>query len=366
MIVEDVAIQPCEMPLEDKDWKFALASVSSARGFVVAIRADRWHIGYGYAPAIPHMGSTFDMLPRELERFKPIVVGKDPFAVEAILQELDASLVGAYQAKGAIDCALHDLKARVLGVPLYSLLGGKVRDKVPVLRILALKTPEETAGIAAKLFDQGYRYFKIKVHGDVAEDVARVKAIRARLGGEAHLTIDANQSYSAKTAIHAINRMAEYGLDLVEQPVPRHDLKGLELVTRSVPVVVEADEGAGTVDEIMTLVSNRIVDAVSLKVPKLGGLRNAVAAARICEAGGVRYRLGAHVGTRLLNAHALSLAVALPGVDYACELGEYMRMHDDPFTGIEVVEGCVTVPDCPGCGVEPLGVAAAGKLAGAA
>ena len=64
MIVEDIAIQPCEMPLEDKDWKFALASVSSARGFVVAIRADSGHIGYGYAPAIPHMGSTFDMLPQ--------------------------------------------------------------------------------------------------------------------------------------------------------------------------------------------------------------------------------------------------------------------------------------------------------------
>ena len=152
------------------------------------------------------------------------------------------------------------------------------------MRFLALKTPEETAGIAAKLFEQGYRYFKIKVHGDVAEDVARVKAIRTRLGLEAHLTIDANQSYSAKAAIHAINRMAEYGLDLVEQPVPRNDLQGLAVVTRSVPVVVEADEGAGTVDEIMRLVTNRIVDAVSLKLPKLGGLRNALAAARICEA----------------------------------------------------------------------------------
>ncbi len=366
MIVEDIAIQPCEMPLEDKDWKFALASVSSARGFVVAIRADSGHVGYGYAPSIPHMGSTFDMLPKELDRFKPIVLGKDPFDIEAILQELDASLVGAFQAKGAIDCALHDLKARVLGVPLFKLLGGKVRDKVPVLRILALKTPEETAGIAAKLFEQGYRYFKIKVHGDVAEDVARVKAIRTRLGSEAHLTIDANQSYSAKAAIHAINRMAEYGLDLVEQPVPRNDLKGLELVTRSVSVVVEADEGAGTVDEIMRLVTNRIVDAVSLKLPKLGGLRNALAAARICEAGSVRFRLGAHVGTRLLNAHALSLAVALPGVDYACELGEFMRMHDDPFTGIDVVDGCVAIPDCQGCGVEPLSKAAGSRLAGAA
>jgi len=366
MIVEDVVIKPCEMSLEDKDWKFALGSVSSARGYIVAIRSDSGHTGYGYAPAIPHMGSTFEMLPKELERFKPTVLGKNAFTIEAILLELDASLVGAYQAKAAIDCALHDLIARALGVPLYNLLGGKTRDKVPVLRILSLKAPDEMAAIASKLFDQGYRYFKIKVHGEVEEDVARVKAIRARLGRAAHLTIDANQSYSPKAAIYAINRMAEFELDLVEQPVHRNDLKGLELVTRSVPVVIEADEGAGTVDEIMTLVSNRIVDAVSLKLPKLGGLRNALAAARICEAGSVRFRLGAHVGTRLLNAHAVSLAAALPGVDYACEVGEFMRMFDDPFTGIEVVDGAITIPDRVGCGAEPVAVAVGKKLAGAA
>ena len=101
----------------------------------------------------------------------------------------------------------------------------------------------------------------------------------------------------------------------------------------------------------MTLVSNRIVDAISLKLPKLGGLRNAIAAARICEAGGVQYRLGAHVGTRLLNAHAVHLAAALPGADYACEVGEFARMLGDPFFGLEVVGGRITVPDTPGCGV---------------
>ena len=95
--------------------------------------------------------------------------------------------------------------------------------------------------------------------------------------------------------------------------------------------MVEADEGAGTVDEIMTLVSNRIIDAVSLDLPKLGGLRNAVAAARICEAGGVRCRVGAHAGTRLLNACAAHLAAALSAMDYAREVGEFTRMHGAPF-----------------------------------
>ena len=171
---------------------------------------------------------------------------------------------------------------------------------------------------------------------------------------DAHLTIDANQSYTPKDAITAINRMAEYRLDLVEQPVSRHDLKGLELVTRSVPVVVEADEGAGTIDEIMTLVSNRIVDAVSLKIQKLGGLRNALAAARICEAGHVKYRLGAHVGTRLGNAHAIHLAAALPGRRLRLRA---RRVHAHVQRSVrrpEVVDGVITVPDGPGCGVEPV------------
>ena len=77
---------------------------------------------------------------------------------------------------------------------------------------------------------------------------------------------------------------------------------------------MEADEAAGSLAEIYKLVTRRAVDAVSLKVPKLGGIRNTIAAARICEQGGVSYRLGAAVGSRLLAAHALHLACALPGV----------------------------------------------------
>ena len=79
-----------------------------------------------------------------------------------------------------------------------------------------------------------------------------------------------------------------------------------------------------------------------------------MAAARICEAGHVKYRLGAHVGTRLGNAHAIHLAAALPGVDYACELGEFTRMYNDPFAGIEVIDGMLAVPDGAGCAVTPV------------
>jgi L-alanine-DL-glutamate epimerase-like enolase superfamily enzyme len=242
-------------------------------------------------------------------------------------------------------------------VPLHVLFGGAVRDQVPILRILAIKTPTEMAVQAQKLVDRGYRYLKIKVHGDVEEDVARVAAIRSQVGHGVHLTIDANQSYAPKDAITALNRMAEHRIDLVEQPVAADDFAGLALVTRSVPVTVEADEAAGSLREIFELVSRRAVDAVSLKIPKLGGLRNTLAAARICEAAQIKHRLGAAVGSRLLSAQALHLACALPGVDYACELGEFDRLLDDPFTGLEVADGVLRLPAGAGSGVNLIAAA---------
>jgi L-alanine-DL-glutamate epimerase-like enolase superfamily enzyme len=351
MLIRDFDIRPCTLRKEDPTWRFALGASPVTDGHVVRIATEDGTEGFGYASATAHMGSTQQTLLAELELFRPLLIGKDHRNIAAILVELDRTLRGAPQAKAAIDCALYDLLARSLGVPLNVLFGGMVRDTVPILRILAIKTPPEMAVAAAKLVDKGYRYLKIKVHGEVDEDVARVAAIRKQVGDDVHLTIDANQSYTPKDAITALNRMAEYRIDLVEQPVDADDYDGLALVTRTVPVTVEADEAAGSLRQVYELVSRRAVDAVSLKIPKLGGLRNTLSAARLCEAGHIKYRLGASVGSRLLAAQGLHFACAMPGIDYACELGEFDRLLDDPFEGLEVTNGELKLPQGAGSGV---------------
>jgi L-alanine-DL-glutamate epimerase-like enolase superfamily enzyme len=351
MIIREYALHPSVMRKEDPSWRFALGANPTTEGVILRIADEQGNEGFGYASATPHMGATRPGLETELAFLRPHVIDRDADEIEAIGMALDRAMGGAPQAKAAIDCALHDLLARRLGVPLYQLFGGKVRDRVPILRILAIKKPQEMAAQAQKLVGQGYRYLKIKVHGDVQEDVARVAAIRERVGDGIHLTIDANQSYSVKNAIVAINRMEPFNIDLVEQPVPVADFEGLSLVTRAVAVTVEADEAAGSLADVYQLVTRRAVDAVSLKIPKLGGFRNTIAAARLCEQGGIAYRLGAAIGPRLLAAHALHLACALPGATYACELGEFARLLDDKFEGIEVVDGELLVPHVPGSGV---------------
>lgn len=353
-------LEPVTLRKTDPNWKFALGASPVTDGVVLRL-ATTDHEGFGYASATPHMGSISGTLLAELAHFRPLVLDAPANDINAVMARLDKSLKGAPQAKAAVDCALHDLLARTLEVPLTTLLGGKVREEVPILRILGIKTPAEMAAQAVRLVEEGYRYLKIKVEGEIFEDVARVAAIRRAVGDAVHLTIDANQSYAPKEAVAALSRMSEHGVDLVEQPVPAADLEGLSLVTRMVPVPVEADEAAGSLAEIADLVRHRRVDAVSLKIPKLGGLANTMAAARLCEAGGISYRLGAAVGSRLLAGFALHLACSLPGVDYACELGEFERLLDDPFIGLPIERGRLALPEGVGVGVARLD-AAAGAL----
>ncbi|MFM1814294.1 MAG: hypothetical protein RLZ98_989 [Pseudomonadota bacterium] len=350
-IITAYEVTGCTLRKEDPKWQFALGASPVTEGQVLRIATDDGAEGFGYASATAHMGSTKETLAAELAHFEKRVVGKKASALELTHRDLDRALRGAPQAKAAIDCALHDLLARRYGIPLVELLGGPVRSEVPMLRIIPIKTPAEMAVASQKVVDKGYNYLKIKVHGEVADDVARIKAIRKQVGPKVHLTIDANQSYTPKDAIAAINRMAEYDIDLVEQPVRVGDNRGLKLVTDSVPVTVEADEAAGSLREVYELVAGEMVDAVSLKIPKLGGLRNTITAARLCEAAGVKYRLGAAVGSRLLASFGMHLACALPGIDYACELAEFERLLDDPFEGLEVVDGIMKLPSGPGTGV---------------
>ena len=352
MKIVRVDIAPCVMPKEDKEWRFALAATSETTGWIVRITSDNGPVGYGYASAVPHLGAAHSAVKAALDTFVPALVQRDPFPIEARLQDLDRILQGNNQAKAGIDCALHDIKAQALGIPVYELLGGKVQDTIPQLRILPIKTPQEMAAGAQRLVDQGYRYIKIKVSGEVGKDVERVKAIRKQVGPDIHLTIDANQSYDPKSAIRAIRRMEEFGIDLVEQPVAFDDLKGLEFVTRSVETVIEADESARSLSDVMTLASNRLVDAISIKISKLGGLRRARIAADICATAGIKFRVGAAVGPRLLAAACVHFAAATPGIWYACELAEFDRLLEDPFEGLKVLDGEIHVSDEAGYGVQ--------------
>ena len=208
------------------------------------------------------------------------------------------------------------------------------------------------AKVAVSLVEEGYRDLKIKLENkDEDLDFERVAAIRAAAGLGVNLTVDANQSYHKEGALSISNRIAQFGIEVFEQPVPQDDIEGMRYLRKRSPIPIEADEAASSVERVEELIKNEAVHGVSIKVPKLGGVDSAARVAQMCAEAGVQVRIGAHVGSRLLSAAALQLAVVIPGLIEPAELAEFERLEGDPVTGLVVKDGRVTLPGGYGFGV---------------
>lgn len=358
MQITNVTIAPCHQRMRDANWKFARAAVRSIEGSTLILTDEAGRSGLGYAHAIPAISTHAEGAKSALEFLRPLLMGRDVLDFAAILDEVERSLASNHSARAAVDMALHDLLARGLGVPIAVLLGGSVRRVIPQARIVPIKAPVDMAASAVLLLQEGYRQIKLKLSGDSRLDIERVASVRSAVGTHVEITLDPNQSYSAKQMIATFKHMERHDITLLEQPVPAADWAGLALLTRSLPVAIEADESAGTVQDVHRLVAERTVDVINLKLTKLGGFRRFRQAVQICEAGGVVCRMGAAFGPALLQAMSAQAASTIQALPYACELGEHQQLLDDPFTALPIDQGVLALPAGPGCGVvlanEPL------------
>lgn len=351
MRIQNATILPCHQRMRDANWKFARAAVRTLEGYTLALTDDAGNTGLGYAHAIPAITTHGDGARSALEFVRPLLLGREVQDLALIMDDVERALAFQQSVKAAVDMALHDLLARRLGVPVAVLLGGAMRREIPLARIIPIKSPLEMAASAASLLEAGYRQLKLKLSGDSALDIERVASVRAAVGPQAQITLDPNQAYSAKQMISAFRHMERHDITLIEQPVPAGDWDGLALLTRTLPVAIEADESAVTVHDVHRLVAERTVDAINLKVTKLGGLRRFMQAVRICEAGGVACRMGAAFGPALLQGMSAQAASTIGSLPHACELNEHLQLHDDPFTPLVIENGVLKLTDEPGCGV---------------
>lgn len=357
MKIVDVAIHACTQRLRDANWKFSRAAVAGLEGHVLILTDEAGNTGVGYAHAIAAISGNGAGVLAGLSMLAPLLHGRSTHELGAIVDECERMLAFHVTGKAAIDMALHDLLARQLGVPVHVLLGGRRRDTIVQSRIVPIKDAAEMGQRAATLAQQGYQQLKLKLSGDTSMDVARIATVRDAVGPHVALTLDPNQSYSAKQMMSAFSQMERFDIALIEQPVPASDWEGLKLLTRSLPVAIEADESAQSVQDVYRLVTDRTVDVVNLKITKLGGLARFMEAVRICEAGGVACRVGAAFGPSALQAFAAHAASTIRALPYACELSEHQHLLDDPFEPLAVDAGVVNVPTSPGSGIAYLGPA---------
>jgi muconate/chloromuconate cycloisomerase len=357
LVLADVRAVRADIPLR-RPHHMSFTRLETVQYVFVRVESREGVVGWGEAACLG--GPTWSEESAEsvvatVERYlAPWLLGCDASAVEALRIEMARRVQGNPFARAAVEMALWDLNGRALGVPVHRLLGGRVRDRVPLSWSIAGASPDEEVAEARELLGRGHRIFKVKTAArPLTEDVARVRRLREALGPDAVLRVDANQGWDRPTALRAIRALEPFGLDFVEQPLPRWDVEGLAWLGRRVDVPLMADESCFSPQDAVRLVRLGGVAILGLKVTKSAGLLGSLAVARIAEAAGLGCYVGCMIETSLGTAAYLQVALAAAPVTWGCELfGPLLLEGDVVRAPVAYADGAILALDGPGLGVE--------------
>jgi muconate/chloromuconate cycloisomerase len=317
-------------------------------------------VGWGEAP---HMvgysgaGETQSSVALQLrERLVPAVLGKDPMQIEARQLDLERALPWNPRAKSAINIALYDLVGKALNTPVYNLLGGLVRDRIPLswsIGIMPFDVGQEEARVMVE--EKGFTILKVKVGAreNPMDDAEMVRRVRQAVGDKVRIRADANQGYDVPTAVRVVRAMEGANLEFIEQPVGRYDLDGLAEVRRAVSCYVMADESANSPLDVLELARKRAVDLISIYINNGGGISAAKKMAIVAEPANIGCYIGGALEGPIAGRACLHFGASTPNVTFGCETGGQFLLQEDLSTEpIPFENGCLLVPHRPGLGGE--------------
>jgi L-alanine-DL-glutamate epimerase-like enolase superfamily enzyme len=267
------------------------------------------------------------------------LLGDDPFAFEEIESRL-RERPGEHAAKAAIDGALHDLCGKLVGLPVWRLLGLR-REGPPTSWTIWLGDPDDMAQRAEKVRGR-FKRLKLKLGAGDGRDVERVRAVRSV--SDVPLQVDVNEAWSLDEALEALPQLAELGVQYCEQPLPAGDPGGPELKGRS-PLPIYVDEDCHTLEDVPACAER--AHGVNVKLAKSGGIREAVRMTHAARALGLDLMLGCMNESGLAVAAGAQIASLFDHVD----LDGNLLLVEDPWPGVEFVDGVQLPSNDPGLGV---------------
>jgi L-alanine-DL-glutamate epimerase-like enolase superfamily enzyme len=294
--------------------------------------------GFGEAAPIERYEESADSALAFLDGAEELL-GDDPFALEEIGERL-ADPAGEQAAKAAVDAALHDLCGKLLGTPVWRLLGLR-REGPPTSWTIWLGDPDDMARRAERVAGR-FRRLKLKLGGGDGNDVERVRAVRGVT--DVPLQVDVNEYWSFDEALDALPELQRLGVQYCEQPLPAGDPDGPELKRRS-PLPIYVDEDCHTSADVADCAAR--AHGINIKLAKSGGIREAVRMAHAARALDLGVMLGCMVESGLGIAAACQVASLCDHVD----LDGNLLLSHDPWPGVQLVDGVQTPSAAPGLGV---------------
>ena len=349
--IEPIAIS---LPMK-KPVKMAGETVSRADNILVRVESDNGVVGWGEAAAAPTMtGETVASMMTAVVHMAPGLLRRAADDFAGASAAMDAQMYGNTGAKAAIEIALHDLIGRATGQPLHVMLGGKRRGRIPLLTIIGSDDAAADLRDAQDRRKAGFAIYKVKVGVDTPEaDAARTRDVCAVLDKDCLISADANQGWNAEQGVRYVRAVGDCGLAFFEQPVPAHDLAGMAQVAAASSVLIGADEGIHSPDDIERHHERKAARGVSLKAIKLGGVQAVLAAGKLCDRLGMKLNISCKTGeTSIASAAAMHVAATVPSLVWGLTITSPGLAEDIVTDPLRVEGGHLAVLDRPGLGVE--------------
>jgi L-alanine-DL-glutamate epimerase-like enolase superfamily enzyme len=285
-----------------------------------------------------------------------VLVGSSPFEITRAIAKMDDAVQfspAANPAKAAVEMALFDIIGRKLGVPVYTLLGGRVRERALLSKSIMMESIDGMVKQARGFIEQGFTGVKVKVGVDHDQDVAAVTAIRQAVGPHIVIRLDANMGWrSAKEALAVINKLTPLGIRAVEQPLAREAIDDLAYLRTHCTSPIMVDESLWGPEDAHRVIHARAADLLNVYVSEAGGLRNAMRIFDMAKAAGMQCTIGSMPELGIGIAACAHLAVAAPDLIEPMDGGNIMRFANSLIReNLDVAAGSIAPFDAPGLGV---------------
>lgn len=297
-------------------------------------------VGYGEASMPPYLGESIESVSKFLSSLN-LTQFKDPFRVEEILSYVDSVLSGNCAAKASVDIALHDLLGKIMGQPWYKIWGFRPETTPNTSFTIGIDTPEVVRQKVAEA--SPYKILKVKL--GMATDREMVETIRSST--DKPLCVDVNQGWTDKNkALETIHWLKEKGVVFVEQPMPKTAIDDIAWLTEHSPLPIIGDESVQRLPDVIK--AKGVYNGINIKLMKCTGMREAHQMLTLAKSLGMKVMIGCMTETSC----AISAAAQLSSKCDWADLDGNLLISNDPYSGVQVVDGKIALLDKPGIGLD--------------
>lgn len=351
LMIRQVELYKLSIPLKEP-FITSLGRDDDARNVLVKIITDKGITGFGEcSPYMAINGESQDTCFIVGGYFARLLKGKDALAIGDRIADMDKLIYGNNSIKSAFDMALYDIASQNAGLPLYQFLGGENKKTIITDYTVSIGEPAAMAADAIRIKEEGYPAIKVKLGQNGKKDVERMKAIRAAVGDEMPLRIDANQGWTVEEAIETLQALTPLQIQHCEEPIPRWDFMNLPAVKKASPIPIMADESCGDDHDAERLLNLDACDYLNIKLGKAGGIFKALKMVKLAEQKNIHLQVGAFLESRLAMTAFAHFALCHPLIVHF-DFDTALMFSEDPVEGGIVYEknGVVKVPETPGLG----------------